>query len=387
MEILFVSHKFPPSVGGMEKQSFELIKGFEKFAVVHSLVYTGSGSRLFFFLSLEKKIDKIIKEFPSISIIHFNDALIASVCLLHKRYRHLRRVVTVHGLDVVFPSKIYQKFIFPALNRYDLIIAVSKATAGACIERGIEPQKVITIPNGVDHALSQAAACGHFTIKFKEQYAIDLSQKTVLIALGRPVKRKGFSWFLENVLPGLNGDFILLMAGPFHRKRPRADIFRSLIPEKISSKIQLLLGYPSDENRLRILLERSETRNKVLHLGKLPQEDLVQILTLSDAFIMPNIKVEGDMEGFGLVCLEASLAGNWVFASDIDGITSAIHDGLNGTLLKPENHEQWIQALNVFIKDPSKFASASASSRIFTQQTFGWHKMVQQYAEQFHSLN
>ncbi|MDR1601380.1 MAG: glycosyltransferase [Tannerella sp.] len=54
-----------------------------------------------------------------------------------------------------------------------------------------------------------------------------------------------------------------------------------------------------------------------------------------DAFLMPNIPVEGDMEGFGLVCLEASACGTLVFAADIDGIPDAVRNGKNGFLLPP----------------------------------------------------
>jgi glycosyltransferase involved in cell wall biosynthesis len=74
-------------------------------------------------------------------------------------------------------------------------------------------------------------------------------------------------------------------------------------------------------------------RIRIKHLGRLPFEEIVTILKHADAFVMPNIKVDGDMEGFGLVCLEACLCGATVYASDIDGIPDAIHQGKNGFLL------------------------------------------------------
>ena len=56
MEILFVSHKYPPSVGGMEKQSYELINGMAAHARVHTIVYTGTGGKFQFLWTLRKKI-------------------------------------------------------------------------------------------------------------------------------------------------------------------------------------------------------------------------------------------------------------------------------------------------------------------------------------------
>ncbi|KAA6438386.1 glycosyltransferase family 4 protein [Dyadobacter flavalbus] len=386
MEILFVSHKFPPSVGGMEKQSFELVNGMKQFATVHSIVYSGQESRAVFFFSLERRILETLRKFPSISVIHFNDALIASFCLRHKSYNHLFRAVTVHGLDVVFPSAIYQKFILPAFNRFDLIIAVSQACASACIARGIAPEKVAVIPNGADHSLLNTKQNENFHETFRQEYGIDLDGKTILTALGRPVKRKGFSWFIQHVLPQLKGNFVFLLIGPFEKTRSWSDRLFYCLPEIVRSKVELFLGYPSDENRIRNLLHR-KTDSKVFHLGKLSHEGLHQVLAATDAFVMPNIRVAGDMEGFGLVCLEASLCGAWVFASRIDGIPDAVHHSKNGTLINPGNAPDWAAALNAFISDPAGFNSQSQTARTYTAENFGWTKMVECYLKFFQDLN
>jgi phosphatidyl-myo-inositol dimannoside synthase len=50
----------------------------------------------------------------------------------------------------------------------------------------------------------------------------------------------------------------------------------------------------------------------------------------ADLFVMPNIPVEGDMEGFGIVLLEANRAGVPAVASDLEGIRDVIEPGENG---------------------------------------------------------
>ncbi|WP_221391441.1 glycosyltransferase family 4 protein [Dyadobacter sp. NIV53] len=383
MEILFVSHKYPPSVGGMEKQSFELINGMKPFATVHSIVCSSGQNKLLFFLVLEKRILDTLRKFPAISVIHFNDALIASFCLTHTSYNHLFTAVTVHGLDVVFPVRIYQKFVLPAFNRFNLVIAVSQATASACTDRGIAPQKLVVINNGVDHSLLDTEADKDFFESFSAGYGISLKGKTVLTVMGRPVKRKGFSWFIENVLPRLEGDFIILVIGPFNKKRLFSDRLFSSIPGVVRNKLELLLGYPTDENQVRRLLSEKRFNEKAIHLGKLSNKHLKQVLVRTDAFLMPNILVKGDMEGFGLVCLEASLCGAWVFASGIDGLTDAVHPGKNGTLIPAENISGWVSALNNFISGPANFHSLRNSGKSYTKNNFGWEKMVKSYLNVF----
>jgi len=304
MEILFVSHKYPPAVGGMEKQSFELIQGMKRFTKVHTIVYEGGESKLRFFWMLRKRILQTCSENPGITAIHFNDGLMAAICAGHTGYEHLLRAVTLHGLEVVFPNRLYQRFILPRFNRFDLIIAVSQATAAACIARGLSPEKVVVIPNGVDAALADTVQRPDFKQFMLKKYHLDVQDCHILVAMGRSVRRKGFSWFIQQVVPELKGNLIFLMIGPFRRQPGGFEIFLRYLPAFLRHQIALFAGFPTDEATIRQLLERPEWQDKVRHLGKLPFEDIRQILAAADAFVMPNIPIEGDMEGFGLVCLD-----------------------------------------------------------------------------------
>jgi phosphatidylinositol alpha-1,6-mannosyltransferase len=386
MEILFVSHKYPPAVGGMEKQSFELIRGMEPSARVHKIVYDGRESRLRFFRMLRRRILQTCREYPGISVIHFNDGLLAAVCLRHKGYEHLKRTATLHGLDVVFPNAWFQRFVLPQFDRLDLIIAVSHATANACIERGLSPQKVVVVPNGVDTGIADTPRRPDFYPYFEKKYHLDISEKKVIVAMGRSVRRKGFSWFIREVLPQLSGDFIFLIIGPFHEKPTTTETALRFLPAFLRRQIELFLGFPTDEPELRRLLAEPGTRSKARHLGKLPFEDIVQILSAANAFLMPNIRIEGDMEGFGLVCLEACLCGASVFAADTDGIPDAIHDKKNGILLPSGDAMAWAAALNGLFNNPAAAALPPGSARAYTLEHFSWGKMAEGYYEYFQRL-
>jgi len=382
MEILFVSHKYPPAVGGMEKQSFELIQGMKRFSKVHTIVYEGGESKVRFFWMLRKRILQTCRENPGITAVHFNDGLMAAICAGHKGYEHLLRAVTLHGLEVVFPNRVYQRFILPRFNRFDLIIAVSQATAAACVARGLSPEKVVVIPNGVDAALAETEKRPDFQHFMAEKYDLDVQGRHILVAMGRSVRRKGFSWFIQQVVPNLKGNVVFLMIGPFQRQPGGFEMFLRYLPTFLRNQIALFAGFPTDEAMIRLLLERPEFQDKVRHLGKLPFEDIRQILASADAFVMPNIPIEGDMEGFGLVCLEACLCGAPVFASRVDGITEAIHDGKNGVLLPAGDAEAWANALNVQLESPSTAAVQADAAKSYTLDHFGWDKMAEAYWEQ-----
>lgn len=379
--ILFVSHKYPSSTGGMEKQSFELITGINRRTKSYRIVYNGSESILKFFKTLNKRILSAITEYPDINIIHFNDGLVASLALYHKGYEHLKRVVTVHGLDVVFPLAYFQHKIIPRFNRYDRIIAVSQATAQAIISRGVRPEKVTVIANGIDHHLASLRSEKSIHEILREK-AVSLDKK-YLVLLGRPVKRKGFSWFIEHVLPQLDKQFHLLIIGPYQSTTRSQEKWLKLLPAKWRHLLMLFLGFPSDEHRIRQLLHSEKYNKRISHLGKLPIDQLKTVLQNATAFLMPNIKAHGDMEGFGLVCLEASICGSVVLASNIEGITDAIHHNKNGFLITHEQPKQWIDRLSDIVDKPDKYLNLSKEFKKFTLTNYSWDKMIREYLSVF----
>src|SRR5690606_29040963 len=383
MEVLFVSHKYPPATGGMEKQSYELIEGMHAHVVVRKIVYTGKESYFHFFRKLNGRILAMVHRYPNIRVVHFNDGLIAALSLWHVGYDHLRRVVTLHGLDVVFPLGLYQRFILPRFNRYDRVVAVSQATAVAAIRRGIDEKKVSVISNGIDHRLAPKTDVTEWG-KFQRKYHLPHGSK-ILVMLGRPVKRKGFSWFVREVLPLLPEEYYLVMAGPFSREVSKTEERLRWLPGRWRQLYMLFMGYPSDEMEWRSLLNDSAYVDRIKHVGKLPREELDVLLSHGEAFLMPNISVEGDMEGFGLVCLEASACGAMVLASAIDGIVDAIQHRKNGIHVEPENAQAWSSAIQGLVYDGK--GEQRHAYRTYTLAHFGWDKMVHGYAALFKELS
>ncbi|MEM9548512.1 MAG: glycosyltransferase family 4 protein [Bacteroidota bacterium] len=383
MEILFVTHKYPPIIGGMEKQSFELISRMSNKHQVHILAYKGEGSKLKWFLSLKRRIKSILRENPTIQLVHLNDGLMAAACSWLKKYTSIPVVATYHGLDITFPSTIFQKRIMPKLHKLDRGICVSNATAQACVERGFERNKIDVVLNGVDHDLADIPIDPEFRSNVERVLNLNLNEKKVIVTMGRAVRRKGFSWFLQNVVPNLSDDVIFMMIGPLSTKISLSEKIVNGLPGSLRSKVQLMFGMATDVKAITTALTDEKLRGKVFHLGKVSFKDLMQYLSLADVFVMPNIKVEGDAEGFGLVALEASLRGLPVIAAGIEGITDAVRDGKNGILLASGNARVWIDTLNDLLANDARLAQLSESAVRTTLEDYGWDLMVSGYEEVF----
>jgi hypothetical protein len=72
---------------------------------------------------------------------------------------------------------------------------------------------------------------------FEEKYSIPVRNKRSFVGMGRAVQRKGFSWLMEQVVPSLQGDFVVLLIGPFNRERSGFARFLSFLPRGLSKQI------------------------------------------------------------------------------------------------------------------------------------------------------
>lgn len=387
MEILFISHKYPPTIGGMEKQCYELVSRIEKRHTVHKLILNKEDEGVVsFFYKVRKRAKQILKANPKIDLIYLNDGLMGFFSLWLKSYTSIPVVITFHGLDLVFPNTYFQNKVIPKFRYFDAFINVSAATAQECINRGFDPKKIHIVPNGVEHSLSTLEVDEtDLKQRFREKYQVDLDHKNIIISLGRPVRRKGFSWFVEKVVPALDNDTLFIMVGPRTGKE-KPPIWKRVLPKKWIEEINLFLGATNDESRLFVLAQKPEIQQKIIQTGSIPFQDVMGLLGLADLFVMPNVKVQGDAEGFGLVALEASLRGTPVLAAKLEGITEAVQHEKNGYLLPSENAGAWIEKINTLLQDKKKLKEQGETFKNYTLSQFSWEKMVDGYLTIFEEV-
>jgi len=387
MEALFVSYKHPPSIGGIQIQNKALVDSIEQTHRVHRVIWDGRSPLPLFLATAAARAHRILRANPRISVVHLCDALMGFFMLPLTALSDVPIVVTVHGLDVVLPVGLWEHLAVRRLNRYAAVIPVSEGTARACRERGIAPAKLRVVNNGVDVSLGDIAPDPGFRARLGKRLGVDLASKRIIAHIGRAVRRKGISWFLDHVLPRLDPDVVFLMIGPRDRRTERKAAWLRRLPPSLEQQITQLLALPLDEPEIRRALERRSLHGRAFELGALPFSDLMQTLRLADLFVMPNVPVEGDAEGFGLVALEASMCGLPVAVAGMEGITDAIIDGENGFHLAPADADTWVARLGELLADPVDLARLGQRGREYTRSNFSWARMADGYREVFRDVS
>lgn len=361
MKILYISHLHPPknaplkSIGGMQRVSMQLVEELKKNpkvtvkTIIQHAPWKGIELRTAVFLAkLTRKLPQIVRDYKP-DIILFSSMVTASLARLTRSKIDVPMVTINHGQDVKMPIGPYQKFVPSVFEALDGVISVSRATREECIKRGMHPDKGIALPNGFDlsHALETPDKSSSRK-ELEDLFNMDLQNKTLLITVGRQVKRKGHEWFISEVLPKIESDVIYLAIGEGPEHDRLVDIQKSLT-----------------------------YKDSIFFVGKQPDDVLKKAYAAADVFIMPNIPVEGDMEGFGIVLLEANLASTPAVAADLEGIKDVVADGENGFKVAVRDSDTFASRVDEIIA--SDYNSFSENSRNYVMQNFAWNRVAERY--------
>ncbi|EKE16302.1 MAG: Glycosyl transferase, group 1 family [uncultured bacterium] len=350
MKILFISRAYPPIVGGIENQNYELSIWLNEYLDVETIANKKGKKFLPFFLPFVSVL--AVLEMRNYDALLLGDGVLGSVGWLVKLFYRKKPVICViHGLDLTYKMGLYQKlWVGFFLKKIDRFIAVGNETARTALEKGFPKEKIVFIPNGVD----TEKLIGNYSRKdLRDILKIDLEGKKVILTSGRLAKRKGSAWFVENVMPKLPENIIYIIAGDGPDKE---NIQKAIEKNNLFSRVKML-GYVSDE-----------IRNVLMNT--------------CDIFIQPNIKIEGDMEGFGISVIEAASCKLPVVASKIEGLQDAIKDGENGFLVEPYNVNGYVEKITGLLADEKFRKDFGEKSRQYVIKNYKWDFIASKYADE-----
>jgi glycosyltransferase involved in cell wall biosynthesis len=258
----------------------------------------------------------------------------------------------LHQLQVSTRKSIEQT----VLKKSDQIVVLSEYTSKK-LQRtyGLAPSKVNVIPGGVDLKRFKPS-----TDKAQIRTSMDFPQdKFILFTVRNLVPRMG----LENLISA----FEIVQNG-------RTDLL-------------LVIG---GEGPLEPLLKEQARRCGVEELvrfaGYIPDDDLPSYYQMADLFILPTT----ELEGFGLVTVEALASGLPVLGTPVGG-TKEILAKLGSDHLFDYSATQSIangirNALNGWAKDRAMYENISQACRKVTEQHYSWDNHVSKLEDLFYSM-
>jgi phosphatidylinositol alpha-1,6-mannosyltransferase len=282
-------------------------------------------------------------------------------------------ITVVHGLDIITPYPIYQKFFIPAIRQSDVVIANSANTAQLARSAGVAGEKIEVLHPGVTLPPSPVipAKAG---IQFLNTYASrdwrhqmelgDLKNRKILLSVGRLVPRKGLSEFIDQAMPQLverEPRIMLLIAGGEATNALKRDA-------------GVLV-------RIRDAIEKHHLEDHVRVLGRITDDAVLATLYAhSDVFVMPLIEQKDDVEGFGMVAVEAAAHGLPTAGFRLGGLPDAVADQHSGLLVPAGDYPALVAAILDLLGETRHTGITAAICRAHAEQ-FEWPRYAMRLRE------
>jgi phosphatidylinositol alpha-1,6-mannosyltransferase len=185
---------------------------------------------------------------------------------------------------------------------------------------------------------------------------LGLASRPVIVCVSRLMPRKGQDQ-LVRVLPAL----------------------RAQVPETAL----LLVGGGPGRGRVEQLAKENGIADAVVVTGSVPWSDLPAYYGSGDVFAMPcRTRLGGfDVEGLGIVFLEAAACGLAVVAGDSGGAPETVRDGNTGYVVNGRDGDALLARLVELLADPTTSAAMGARGRAGVEEQWSWARATATLAD------
>ncbi len=118
---------------------------------------------------------------------------------------------------------------------------------------------------------------------------------------------------------------------------------------------------------------------QVTFIGRVADGEMAAHYSLADVFALPSLSQGNDIEGFGIVFLEAGACGTAVLGARAGGIPDAVADEETGLLVDPENSQNIEEALLRLLKNPAESRAMGLRGRQRVETEFTWKRCAEHF--------
>jgi phosphatidyl-myo-inositol dimannoside synthase len=370
--VLLVTNDFPPRPGGIQSYLGEFVKrlagGGSHALTVYAPRWKGAdafdaratdyqvvrhpGALMLPEPSVDARMRRLISD-HAIDTVWFGAA--APLALLAPRARQAgaaRVLASTHGHEVGWSMLPVARSVLRRIGEStDVVTFVSRYTRGRFASAFGPLAALEHLPPGVDTDRFRPDPAGRAELRARYR----LGQRPVVLCVSRLVPRKGQD--------------TLIRALPSIRRR-------------IAGATLVIVGGGPYLTALRRLALRCGVADHVTFIGGVPAAELPAYYTLADVFAMP-CRTRGaglDVEGLGIVFLEASATGIPVVAGRSGGAPETVQHNKTGVVVDGRSVESVADAIANLLAHPDRAASMGAAGRDWVTARWRWDTLAARLA-------
>jgi phosphatidylinositol alpha-1,6-mannosyltransferase len=292
------------------------------------------------------RVAKKIVAAKNIDVVVFGAAAPLALMSPSLRKSGVKKIIALtHGHEVwwakIFPFRLAIKRIGKNVDHLTYLGEFTRQAISKPLTRKSATEMVKIAP-GIDtaHFIPQPDA-------MQKRKELGLQDKKIIISVGRLVHRKG----QDNLIQAMPA-----------------------VLKKIPNAHLLLVGEGPYRKHLEKLVMKSSLEQNVTFAGRIMYDKLPSYLSAADLFAMPSrSRFFGlEVEGLGIVYLEASACGIPVVAGNSGGAPDAVLEGVTGLCVDGTNIEQITAAIVEICSDAERASHMGAAGRNWIVNQWRW---------------
>ncbi len=303
------------------------------------------------------QLRKYIKQ-NKIGIIHCGRCLPEGFMgFLLSKSLNLPLVCYVHGEDVeaAATSRELSWVVNKVLNHAKKIISNSQNTASLLTDNWqVDKNKIAILNPGVD---AKRFVPAEKNIDIRSQ--LGWNEGPVILTVGRLQKRKGQDMLIK-ALPA--------------------------IKQAIPDVLYAIIGGGEELVNLQNLVDELDLQNNVMFMSEIDDETMIQCYQQCDLFVLPNRTVDQDIEGFGMVLVEAQACGTVVIAGDSGGTKETMLINESGFVVDCTRPEPLADQCIAVLSNPEKAKTMGLKGREHVEVNLDWLAHKEQAVILFNSF-
>lgn len=290
------------------------------------------------------ELQRIVKKEAITTVVFGAAAPLGLLSASLKRAGVARTVALTHGHEVwwarVFPFNLLMRRIGSTVDVLTYLGSFTRTAISQGISAKAQRSMVKIAPGiDVDHFIPTDASA--------LRKSLGITEKKVIVSVGRLVHRKG-------------QDFLITSMPHILKSVPDAHL--------------LLIGQGPYRERLEKLVRKNKLENSVTFIGRIQYKELPMYLCVGDIFAMPSrSRLMGlEVEGLGIVYLEASSCGLPVLAGNSGGAPDAVLQNKTGLVVDGTNEQEIAAAAIEMLNNSSASQLMGISGRQWIIDNWRW---------------
>ncbi len=375
-KVLFVTNDFGPRAGGIETFITGLIERLPKGSVIvytskqeDSSAYDGNWARNFGVTVVRDrarillptprvgyKLRKLAREYV-ITTACFGAAVPLGLLAPSLRRAGVKRIVSLtHGHEVwwakVFPFSLALRRVGSSVDCLTYLGEFTRQAISSALSARASSAMVKIAP-GIDIEHFAPLAKGAVAETLRQD--LGLAEKSLIVSVGRLVHRKGQDRLIESL---------------------------AIVQKKFPKAHLLLIGEGPYRQKLEAIAKKFEVERSVTFIGRVQFSELPAYIRAADIFAMPSrSRFFGlEVEGLGIVYLEASACALPVIAGNSGGAPDAVLSGVTGLVVDGTAVPEIADAICTLLSDPEGAKAMGQAGREWILRQWSWQSWSTKFA-------